>query len=103
MQLEFGPVEVLAVKLRGDDHDLGIGDLPAQVLPQDLLVARRPLVGRTGVAVEEIARALQVLENAEIVLVLLPDVADEQADGVFLRYAAHGSSVCRSSPWTHRG
>ena len=75
MQLEFDPVHVTPVERRGNDDDLGVGDLLAQVLAQRVLVPCRPVPRRGGVAVEEVVRALEVLEDAVVVVVLDPDVA----------------------------
>src|SRR5262249_22522657 len=71
------------------------GDLSAQILAQRFPVAARPLLGRAVVAVEEITRALEVLENAQVIVARLPGVRDEEADRVGLR---HGGSPATWRP-----
>src|SRR5262249_29866865 len=85
-QLKGEQVLVALVEARDGNHRLGGRDLAPQLLLQRLLVALWPAIGAAGGSIEEISRALQILEHPQIVVAVLPDVGDEETDRVGLRY-----------------
>src|ERR1700747_2318033 len=94
-QLEGEQLRVRIGQARERDNRLDRMDLAAQVLAQRLLVTGRTLLRSAVVAVEESARALEVLEYAQVVVAYLPGVRHEQAERIGLR---HGPSLAHEPP-----
>src|SRR6185312_7413467 len=85
-QLECQQVLVFLEQARQAHHHLDRGDLLPQALAQRLPVTGRRVVRSAEITVEEIPRALEVFEHAQVVIGVLPHVRDEEADWVGLRH-----------------
>src|SRR6185437_7492687 len=87
-ELEGHEVLVALEEARKADHGFHRRHLPAQLLLAGFLVPRGALLGLAEVPIEEVPRALQVLEDPQVVVGRLPGMRDEEADGIGLRHMA---------------
>src|SRR5215469_4481544 len=78
---------MLLEQARERNHRLDRRDLPSQILAQRLLVTLWSLLRGAVIAIEEVARTLEVLEDAQIVIARLPGVRDEEPNRVGLRHS----------------
>src|SRR5215469_16356973 len=78
---------MLLEQARERDDRLDRRDWSSQILAQRLLVTLWSLLGSAVVAIEEVARALEILEDAQVVVARLPGVRDEEPNRVGLRHA----------------
>jgi hypothetical protein len=83
-QFEQQQLAVFGVQTRQGNHAFGLRHLLAQLLAIGFLAARRRPVWRRKVLVEEIPRALEIFENAQILVGGLPRVRDEQSNWIVL-------------------
>ena len=103
IHLEEQQVRLAGIQAGRSDEYLGGADLPAQLLPLRFRVAGPVRLRQTGIAVIEITRTFQILENPVVVLGFLPGMGDEEPDGILLRHVAEvylsRARKCQEHAW----
>src|SRR3569833_3670454 len=87
----------------GRHHRLDRRHLLAQVLPLRFLVTGWGMIGRAVITIEEGFRALDVLEHAQIVIIVFPHVGDKETNGIGLGHGRESrTSVSGAKPEVRR-